>query len=246
MRPHWQRRGVALAGSRAWPRFNNIMRDFCLFWRSAFLPSVATGAGVHSAKPQEEEKARRQCIAPCPSKASLQGTREQSRGLGRAGSGGLMGRRYIAVRRPPRRRGQSKAAKEKELWSIWQNFVAGRSENQPLQRRSGARPRRCRHNSRRVRAAYNALRHSSGPCRRGRGCPRRRGWRRSQQRGPDPGRKSFCRSGTRDGVLTCCCVPRTRQQRPCASALISRTTTATGSSTAPTPTAQPAAHLKLK
>ena len=58
MRPDWQRRGVALAGPRAWPRFNNIMRDFCLFWRSAFLPSLQR---VHSAK-EAEEKARRQYI----------------------------------------------------------------------------------------------------------------------------------------------------------------------------------------
>ena len=52
---------------------------------------------VHERK---EEKARRRCIAPCPSKASLQGTREQSRSLGRAGFGDLMGRRL-----PPRRGG---------------------------------------------------------------------------------------------------------------------------------------------
>ena len=54
LRPDWQRRGVALAGSRAWPRFNNIMRDFCLFWRSAFLPSVQRVCTAQSRKKKKK------------------------------------------------------------------------------------------------------------------------------------------------------------------------------------------------
>ena len=182
MRPHWQRRGVTLAGRRAWPQSNTLKEHPSLFG-AVLSPSVP-----HA-------------------------TRAQSQTANK-------GRRSERFARGPLRKPAAPATQR--------GSPAGTTADGP---------------------AYNALRYSSGPCRRGRGCPRRRwglGW---EQRGSDCGRKSFAGQVRVMGLslsLLLLCVPRTRRPRPCASALISRTTTATGSSTAPIPTAQPAPQLKPK